>query len=174
MEGVLRLISDTAEEMFPLTRIGAYRKLYAPKYFAMEDYFPSVVVQTVKRLARKGMVEIKEAGEGKVVILTEKGKRGKLFYNLKNMLPKKGIWDGKWRVVIFDIDEKRKGKRNFLRKYLTQLGFRQWQKSVWINPYDCTSEIKYLREVLEVPHEVKFGVMEWVEDEDEIKKWFDL
>ncbi len=170
----MRLISDYSEEMFPLTRIGAYRRLYAPKYFSMEDYFPSIVLRTVTNLARNGMAEIRETDMGRVVTLTEKGKREKLYYDLNILKPKKGKWDGKWRVVIFDIDEKRKEKRNFLRKYLTKLGFKLWQKSVWLNPFDCTSEVKYIREVLEIPDEVKMGVLEEVENEDELRKWFDL
>jgi phenylacetic acid degradation operon negative regulatory protein len=128
----------------------------------------------VNKLERKGYVEIKETRVGKAVFLTESGKRQKLLYDLEHLEQKCGEWDGKWRVVFFDIDEQRKGKRDFLRKYLMKLGFKQMQKSVWISPYDCQNELKYIREVLDIPHGVKLGVLGEIENEEELKKWFDL
>lgn len=56
--------------------------------------------------------------------------------------PKK--WDGKWYLVIFDIPEKIKLKREILREKLKKLGFGQLQASVWVSPYN------YLNNVLEI------------------------
>lgn len=56
-------------------------------------------------------------------------------------------WDRKWRVVIFDIEEKEKRARNALRQKLISLGFGELQKSVYITPLDVLSDIKeFLRE----------------------------
>ncbi|MEA2064671.1 MAG: CRISPR-associated endonuclease Cas2 [Patescibacteria group bacterium] len=51
-------------------------------------------------------------------------------------------WDDKWRVVIFDIPEKKRGKRNYFRKMLSDLGFQKLQNSVWASPYDNFKEIQ--------------------------------
>lgn len=44
-------------------------------------------------------------------------------------------WDGHWRIVLFDIPEGKRQRRDLLRRHLKQLGFGQWQKSVWVSPF---------------------------------------
>jgi DNA-binding transcriptional regulator PaaX len=51
-------------------------------------------------------------------------------------------WDGKWRMVFFDIPEKRRLKRDALRRELMALGFGSWQRSCWITPFDVASELR--------------------------------
>lgn len=48
------------------------------------------------------------------------------------------------------------------------------QESVFISPFDCVAEIKYLREILDIPHEVKLGLMDKIENEEELKSIFKL
>jgi phenylacetic acid degradation operon negative regulatory protein len=43
-------------------------------------------------------------------------------------------WDGQWRLVLFDVPEARRAKRNQLRRYLHSCGFGYLQNSVWITP----------------------------------------
>ncbi|MFN3302053.1 MAG: CRISPR-associated endonuclease Cas2, partial [Patescibacteria group bacterium] len=49
--------------------------------------------------------------------------------------------DGKWVMVIFDIPEKKKRKRELLREKMKFLGFKMLQKSIWISPLDVINEI---------------------------------
>jgi len=56
-------------------------------------------------------------------------------------------WDGYWRMVVFDVPEERRKLRNALRGKLNQLGFGQWQRSVYITPFDLEEEInQFLKE----------------------------
>lgn len=55
-------------------------------------------------------------------------------------------WDGRWRIVIFDIAEIDKNTRELLRDKLRQLGLGMLQESVWITPHDVSVD---LREFLE-------------------------
>lgn len=55
-------------------------------------------------------------------------------------------WDGKWRVVIFDIAEVNKFARESLRRKLKELGFGMLQESVWVTPHDIGQD---MREFLE-------------------------
>ena len=169
-------MEEVGEILLPAgSRKEAYRKFYGwQRAKTWEDYFPSEVERTVGRLARKGWVEKVETKDGIKVILTEKGRKQTWIYKLEELAPKKGIWDRKWRVVFFDVEEAKSGKRRVLRRYLGRLGFWQMQKSVWVCPYDCEDEVKYLREVLEIPSEVKWGVMERIENEEELKEVFKL
>ena len=49
-------------------------------------------------------------------------------------------WDGRWRMVIFDIPETRKSERDYLRHLLLSYGFRKLQASVWASPYKVPRE----------------------------------
>ncbi|MCD6539117.1 MAG: CRISPR-associated endonuclease Cas2 [Candidatus Omnitrophica bacterium] len=62
------------------------------------------------------------------------------FTNLKRRKYNQG-WDKKWRILIYDIPEKYKIKREYLRKFLKNLGFGKVQNSCWVSPYDYSREV---------------------------------
>lgn len=51
-------------------------------------------------------------------------------------------WDGLWRVIIFDVEEASKRKRNHLRQKLVSLGFGRFQKSVYLTPLNILADLK--------------------------------
>lgn len=56
-------------------------------------------------------------------------------------------WDGKWRIVIFDIPEEERKDRDSLRFKLISLGFGKLQESVYITPLDVLADLKeFLKE----------------------------
>lgn len=59
-------------------------------------------------------------------------------------------WDKKWRVVIFDIPEKERKTRNFLRTKLVSLGFGELQESVYISPLNVLKDLKEMLESYEL------------------------
>lgn len=44
-------------------------------------------------------------------------------------------WDGKWRIVLFDIPESRRPVRDYLRNVLKRHGFTELQRSFWVWPH---------------------------------------
>ncbi|MDZ7586710.1 MAG: CRISPR-associated endonuclease Cas2 [Patescibacteria group bacterium] len=50
-------------------------------------------------------------------------------------------WDGYWRLVIFDIAEKKSNLRKQLRNKLKELGFGMWQKSIYISPFNFEDDV---------------------------------
>ena len=108
--------------------------------------------------------------------LTEKGKKivkEIQFDNLKIDKPK--FWDGKWRVVIFDIPEnKRRHMRDAMRQKLQKIGFYQMQKSVWAFPYPCEKEIQLLCEIFEVNPFVNMITSNKIYKDDALRKYFKL
>lgn len=50
-------------------------------------------------------------------------------------------WDGKWRVVMFDIPEKRREHRERLRRALIELEYEPIQKSVFIGKRPLAEDI---------------------------------
>ncbi|MDO8407722.1 MAG: hypothetical protein Q7S95_00595 [bacterium] len=60
-------------------------------------------------------------------------------------VPEPVRWDGKWRILMFDIREKRRGIRTRLRKLLQGAAFFHLQDSVWIYPYPCDEFVALVR-----------------------------
>lgn len=59
-------------------------------------------------------------------------------------------WDGRWRIVIFDIAEIDKNTRELLRDKLRQLGLGMLQESVWITPHDVSVDLREFLETREL------------------------
>lgn len=78
---------------------------------------------------------------GDVVKLSNKGKKILKTGEIFDFQIKVSEWDGIWRVVAYDIPEKYKLQRNYFRKKLKAVGFRQLQHSMWVVPYECREEI---------------------------------
>lgn len=91
-------------------------------------------------------LEIKERGDGtRHINLTPRGKSRADKSLLEELVIKKPKrWDKKWRIVVFDIPEEKKGLRDELRRRLKLLGFAEFQKSVFVFPYPCEDEINIL------------------------------
>lgn len=53
-------------------------------------------------------------------------------------------WDGKWRIVFFDIPEGKRPLRDYLRRVLKRQGFKEFQRSMWVWPYRLPSFIQKL------------------------------
>lgn len=131
----------------------------------------------VEGLYKSKMIDMKyDKKENAVtIILTGKGKKKALTYELDKMKIKKPKkWDGKWRIVLFDIPETHKKERDALRHRLKQLGFFEYQKSVFVHPYDCKNEIDYIIEFWFIRKYVRFVVADFLDNELHLKQHFKL
>jgi hypothetical protein len=126
-------------------------------------------------LKRKRLVSLAEKDGQQILTLSEAGKKRVLQFNMDQIeIARPRKWDWNWRIVIFDIPEKRKRGREALRRKLRQLGFHQLQKSCFIHPFDCRSEIDFISEIYEVSPYVNFIVAREVEGAKELLKLFNL
>lgn len=83
-------------------------------------------------------------------------------------------WKGKWFLVTFDIPEKQRNKRVYLRKFLKIIGFYQFQKSVYVFPFECEKEISLIKKIIEGGKYLSYIVAERIEYETQLKKYFNL
>lgn len=176
----------TQEKLLQLLKLGALLavavtapnaivilKPFLKKEKHWQEYYPFSVNKAVLGLYRKGQVKVSENKNGYLVKLTKKGKTELLRFDLETMeIKPPRQWDGRWRLVFFDIPEKFKRQRNYLCKKLKALNFYLLQDSVFIHPFPCQKEIEFLREVLGVPNFVKLGLLENVENKEELEKIF--
>lgn len=134
------------------------------------------VKKSIRNLYRNKMIEFKENQDGTcIIVLSEKGKTKALNYSFEDMvIQKKNTWDKKWRIVLFDIPEHLRKKRDALRNKLKQLVFFEFQKSVFAYPYDCKDEIDFIIEFLEIRPYVRYIVAESLDNELHLKKYFKL
>lgn len=116
-----------------------------------------VLRATIKRLEKQKLVAWTEKNGEFILSLTERGNKRLLQYKLDNLtIPETKKWDHMFRVIVFDIPEKKKMAREFLRKKLKEMGFYQWQKSVFVIPFECKDEIDFLRHTLEIAPYVQY------------------
>jgi DNA-binding transcriptional regulator PaaX len=83
-------------------------------------------------------------------------------------------WDGKWRIVIFDIEESKKNVRNKVREIFIKAGFYRLQDSVWVYPHDCEDVIGLLKQDLGVYKEVLYIIADQIENDRHLRYEFDL
>jgi len=121
---------------------------------------------TIYRLVKQGLLQTE--GENKKIRLTISGEGIKLV-NLYN--PQK---DGVWKLVIFDIPEKRKKVRDALRGHLRQIGFYELQKSVFIHPYPCGDEIEFLVEFHQVRAHVRQLTVHAIDNDLHLRRKFNV
>lgn len=130
----------------------------------------------VRKLYSSRMLDFKKNKDGIITLfLTDKGKKKALCFDIEKIQIKKPkVWDGVWRMVIFDVPENLKRGRNALAVKLKKLGFFPVQKSVFIYPYECRDEIDFIVEVFDLRPYVRFIVVKEIDTERELKKHFGL
>lgn len=83
-------------------------------------------------------------------------------------------WDGKWRIVIFDIPEVRHLARDHLRDFLQRIGFLMLQASVWVYPHDCEDLVLLLKTDYNLGKEVVYIIAEDIERDWFLRRHFGL
>lgn len=126
---------------------------------------------SASRLKRKGLLKFEnghysmnKAGEE----ILERWKRA----DFKLKIPKR--WDKKWRIIIFDIPERKRVVRDKVRVILTEAGFRRLQDSVWVYPYDCEDIIGLLKMDYGIKHEMLYIIADQIENDKYLRMDFDL
>lgn len=146
----------------------AIQYLYSKKKFVSESdkYYLNTVA---KKLLSKGFLEIKQGQ----VRITEKGlQRFSELESLDWNKPKR--WDGKYRLVIFDIAERKRKERNMIRNQLICLGFEKLQNSVWISPYECEEFITLMKTSRNLSDSIIYMTVESIENDLRLRKEFGL
>ena len=135
------------------------------------------VLRALKKLEKNEVLNIQE-NDGKVTVYLKNEKHPKIVeYSIQILLDfkkKNKQWNGKWFLVFFDVPETQRNKRDFLRRYLIKLGFYQYQKSVYLFPYECEREVELIKRIVEGAKYMKYIIAEKIEDETKAKEYFKL
>ena len=130
-----------------------------------------VINSAASRLRRKGLLKFKDgqyeitaAGEG----VLERWRRA----DFKITRPKR--WDKKWRIIVFDIPERKKKIRDEVRLILTNAGFQRLQDSVWVYPYDCEDVIGLLKMDYGIGRDMLYIIADQIENDKYLRMDFGL
>lgn len=131
--------------------------------------------QAVSRLVSRGLLQRTGSGSGVRLELTERGKRyARSLYEQELYIPVPRRWDERWRIVMFDVWERRRPVRDRLRFLLKKIGFVKIQNSVWVYPYDCEEVIALIRAELRVGTGALYFVADSIEGDRNLRRHFNL
>src|SRR3989344_8391114 len=129
--------------------------------------------RVIKRLKHSNRIAIVEKNGKQFLELTKKGKITALLSKLGPQSQAKD-WDGKWRLMIWDIPESSSSQRNMIRWFVKRLGFFKLQQSVYITPYELSGEaVSYLVES-DLWKFIRFLRVDRLDDDRIIRKHFKL
>ena len=156
--------------------------LTAPNVLKLLKYRSGARSQHVSRVTRsllnleaRGFIKYTGSGASARVELTPKGELLMMRLSAGSATLRKPLkWDNRWRIVIFDIPEKRKLARDNLRLMLSTLGFLKLQSSVWVYPHECEDLLNLIKTDVRLQKEVVYIVAEEIENDHILRKKFCL
>lgn len=125
------------------------------------------VKQSLKNLHEQKLINIYENDDEMIVKITEKGNKKVLKYKfdeMKLIRPKK--WDGRYRVISFDIPEKHKKARDALTRKLNDMELYPIQKSVFICPFECRDETDFIGELFGIRRFIHYFIANKLDEKD--------
>src|SRR3989338_1654638 len=129
------------------------------------------VASSASKLVKRGLLIY----DGKRYCMTSRGEdllRRWQFAYFELEKPKR--WDRKWRVIVFDIPEKKRKIRDQIRTLFRTADFYLLQDSVWVYPYDCEDILTLLKTDLGVGKYILYLIVDELENDKHLREFFDL
>ncbi|MBC7836394.1 hypothetical protein H7X87_01280 [Acetobacteraceae bacterium] len=131
--------------------------------------------ETASRLKRKGLVIfVQESGKTHMRITRHGREILRQDFLTPHSLPKPKKWDGRWRLVIFDIPETQRSVRDKIRSAITTFGFVCLQDSVWVYPYDCEELVALFKAELKIGKNLLYLIADAIEYDKPLRAKFGL
>lgn len=149
---------------------------YVERFVGPEPRLRRRMSQAISRLCDRGLIARVPTKKGTMLRLTPEGRAFATSLENSSLFVKKRTrkWDGKWRLITFDIWERRRTVRNRLRELLRRNGFCKIQNSLWVFPYECEELHVFLRTHLHLGWGVLYIVADEIEHDEALRKHFGL
>lgn len=129
--------------------------------------------RTLKRLEKQKLVELGEEEGKQVVGITERGKKRILKFAIDELaVERPRFWDGKWRLISYDIPGKLRRVRNIFREYLRAWGFYPLHESAFLHAYPCEKQVEFLRGYLGIGEYVRIFQVSRIENDELFRDFF--
>lgn len=110
---------------------------------------------TLSGMIKEGLIEKNQASSTNIqkqddnrdssYILTDKGFR-ELCLSFPFFRFLKDSWDGKWRIISYEIPESKREIRDRLRREMQGWGLGPWHRSFWLTPHPIIEDLRLLVE----------------------------
>lgn len=174
----------TAKTLLVLAAVGGVLMAgaVAPKVFAAfgktkrRGYFEeNTFRQAIRYLRQKRLTTMRRDGQEFRLKLTKAGEVRVLHISYDGLAVKKSKrWDGLWRLVFFDIPDRKKWERDAFRRKLEAFGFYKLQESAYVYPYPCRKEVDFLTGLFFLGSYVRFAETPLVVPDADLQKRFEL
>src|SRR3989344_1753693 len=157
--------------------------LMAPNTLQLIDYFNPKgkaerqrIWRAIKYLESRNRVSIYTKEGKRYVRLTSQGELALTEQSIDQMtVAKPRRWDHKWRFVMFDVPVRHSStSRHSFRAKLEDLGFKLYQRSVFIYPYECNEEVHTVAKWYGLDQYIRYVVATEVHDMRKFVQLFDL
>lgn len=126
-------------------------------------------------LRRQKLIKVEKIGQEQKIVLTEGGRKVFLRFNYEQLkVQKPKIWDRNFRMIIFDIPEKKRAARDSLRSKMKEFGCVKFNDSVWVYPYPCQKEIDFVANYWNIGKYVHFALARDITNRGILEKHFNL
>jgi CRISPR-associated endonuclease Cas2 len=133
------------------------------------------IERALARLTREGDVEVGRRGGETHYRITPSGAQKLAQLEFKAYSPSRfGKWDGKWRVVCFDIPETEKYVRTLFQTKLSDLGFYRLQNSVYVTPHNCKELIVLADRAFNLRPCVRVILADTIDNEQHLLNFFKI
>lgn len=159
------------------------QKMGTVKFFRNHIYFQSfcsdkskkTILSSLSRLKKAGMIEMKGRYN---ILLTQAGKEKSLhaYIEAETLLhiQRKHRWDGGWRLIFFNVPERKRKIRDYLRTVIRRIGFKELQAGVWIYPGQVPAFLSHILLRDDVKEHVKLITTGHVDNDQHLKNMFGL
>lgn len=134
------------------------------------------VRRTLQQLEKRKILNLEIKNKEVYVEVEDIWNKEIVKYSIQSLLElkQKSEWMGKWFLVIFDVPEIERNKRYYLREFLKEIGFYQYQQSVYVFPYECEKEVVLIKKIIEGGKYLSYIIADKVEYETKLKTYFRL
>ena len=124
------------------------------------------ITRSLKGLKKAGLIEKVQSPQNEYARLTKEGRKKmhSLMLDSDTTLVNT-FWDGFWRIILLDLPESRKSKRESLRYLLKKAGFLCLKNSAWISPFPFEHLFTNIKKDLGLTTEIMIIVTKFIDEE---------
>jgi len=172
---ILMFLVDFAVVSYSMAHKSPMARKSVNDYWRWRRFDRARFSSSIYRLKKQKLIRVYIEGKEKYLELTPKGLARLRKYTIDQIeIERPKVWDRQWRIVIFDIPDRKRVFRDILRRKLERLGFILLQESVFIFPFECKREIDYICDYYLIKPYLKYIVADILEgDQDLIEEFID-
>lgn len=132
------MLSIEKQILYILSNVPALEVQELIRLYEERGYSPQSIRNILSRLKKEKFVDCPQRSTYQIL------DKGRQFVQVVNEKPKlsEQLWDGTWYIVMAEIPESERRKRDKFRGELLQLGFATFYKATYISPWNYTDTVQ--------------------------------